>query len=267
MMTIDEQINDLKKVTLEDARKFYEQFYGASNGELVIVGQFDPASTQKLANELFGSWKSPSPFERVRLNYQKVDALSKNIETPDKQNSLFAGGTTVRVSQDDPDYAAAMLANRIFGGTFSSRLTMRIRQKEGLSYGVQSGFSINAKDDGSTFMVQAICAPQNLPKVEAAFKEELQRAVKEGFTAEEVAAERKAWLQELVVVRSQDSSLATTLLNRERFDRTMKFDEALEGKIATLSADQVNSAFRKFVDPSLMSYVRAGDFKKAGVLQ
>jgi zinc protease len=267
VMSIDEQIEDLKKATVDEARKFYAQFYGASNGELVVVGQFDPAVVQKLATELFGSWKSPSRFERVPLPYAKVKPISKKIETPDKQNSLLVSGMTTRLYLDDPDYPAAMLANRIFGGTFASRLVHRIRDKEGLSYGVNSGFNVNGKDDGAVFLMSAICAPQNLPKVEAAFREELARALKDGFTAEEVAAERKAWLQELVVVRTQDGSLAGTLLNRARFDRTMKFDEGMEAKVATLTADQVNEAFRKHVDPAALNVVRAGDFKKAGVLQ
>ena len=265
--TIDEQIEDVKKVTLEEARKFYEQFYGASNGELVIVGQFDAAAIQKLAVELFGQWKSPSAFARVPLPYSKVEPIVRKIETPDKQNALLSAGMTTRLSMDDPDYAASMLANRIFGGTFSSRLTHRIRDKEGLSYGVNSGFNVNGKDDGATFSMSSICAPQNLPKVEATFKEELARALKDGFTADEVAAEKKAWLEQLIVVRTQDGSLASTLLSRERFDRTMKFDEAMEAKVGTLTVEQVNEAFRKHVDPAAINYVRAGDFKKAGVLQ
>ena len=132
---------------------------------------------------------------------------------------------------------------------------------------MNSGFGVNAKDDGATFTMSAICAPQNLPKVDVAFREELARALKDGFTAEEVAAEKKAWLEQLVVGRSTDGSLAGTLLTRERFGRTMKFDADMEAKIATLTAAEVNEAFRKHVDPAALTYVRAGDFKKAGVLQ
>ena len=91
--------------------------------------------------------------------------------------------------------------------------------------------------------------------------------MKDGFTPEEVAAEKKAWLEQQGVGRSQDGSLAKTLLNRERFGRTMKFDADLETRIASLTADEVNAAFRKHVDAATLSYVKAGDFKKAGVLQ
>ena len=127
--------------------------------------------------------------------------------------------------------------------------------------------SVTGKDDGATVSVYAICAPKNTPKVEAAFREELARALKDGFTEKEVAAEKKAWKDELTLQRSEDGSLASLLLNRERFGRTIKFDEALEAKIDKLTVDEVNAAFRKHVVPAAFSYVKAGDFKKAGVLQ
>ena len=47
----------------------------------------------------------------------------------------------------------------------------------------------------------------------------------------------------------------------------MKWDEALEAKVAALTPQQVSDAFRKHIDPSNLSVVKAGDFKKAGVLQ
>ena len=54
---------------------------------------------------------------------------------------------------------------------------------------------------------------------------------------------------------------------REYFERTMKYDEAIDAKIAALTAEQVSAAFRKHIDPATMSYIKAGDFKKAGVYQ
>jgi len=265
--TPDEQIEDLKKVTLDGARNFYAQFYGGDNAELVVVGQFDEAAIASLAAQLFGDWKSPSRFERVVQPYQKVSAIDRKIETPDKENAVFIAGMNTPLAMDDPDYPAIMMANRVFGGTFASRLVRRIRDADGLSYGVGSRVNVTGKDNGSTISVFAICAPQNAPKVEADFREELARALKDGFTDAEVAAEKKAWKDELTLDRSEDGSLANLLLARERFGRTMKFDEALEAQIDTLTVEQVNAAFRKHVDSTAFSSVKAGDFKKAGVWQ
>lgn len=189
------------------------------------------------------------------------------IETPDKKNAVFIGGVNTKLSMEDADYPAILVANYMFGGSGSSRLFKRIRDKEGLSYGVSSFFNVPGMDDGTVFMTQAISNPGNAPKVEASFRDELARTLKEGFTAEEVAAAKKSWLEQNMVQRSQDQALLGLLLSRERFGRTMKFDEALEAKVSALTAEQINEAFRKHVDPASMSFVKAGDFKSANVLQ
>ena len=67
--------------------------------------------------------------------------------------------------------------------------------------------------------------------------------------------------------RTEDGSLVGLLAVRQRFDRTLAFDESLEAKVAALTPEQVSAAFRKYIDPATMVYVKAGDFKKAGVLQ
>jgi len=263
----DEQIEDIKNVSLEDVHKFHDQFYGASEGELVIVGQFDPAQAQKLAGELFGNWKSPSAYQRVVTQYQKTEPGNVKIETPDKQNATLLAGMQIRMSDEDPDYPTMELANFILGGSFGSRLVHRIREQEGLSYGVRSGFDAPTQMDSADFTTQLIAAPQNVPKAEASLKDELARVLKDGFSADEVAAAKKALLDEEVVGRTQDQGLARLLANRERFGRTMKFDEAFESKISSLTAEQVNAALRRHLDPAGFVIVRAGDFKKAGVLQ
>ena len=67
--------------------------------------------------------------------------------------------------------------------------------------------------------------------------------------------------------RSEDGSLIGLFAARQRFDRTLKFDESLETKVAALTPEQISGAFRKLIDPANLIYVKAGDFKKAGVLQ
>ncbi len=173
--TFDEQAEDVKKVAIADVRQFYAQFYGASDAKLVVSGQFNTAEIQKLAAELFGSWKSPSPYRRVITGYQKTEALDRKIETPDKQNAFFFAAMQTKMSDSDPDYPSMVIANYVFGGSSGSRLFKRIRDKEGLSYGVQSQFSALTKAEGATFLMVAISNPQNSPKVEAGIKDELRR--------------------------------------------------------------------------------------------
>jgi zinc protease len=265
--TIDEQIEDLKKVTLDEARKVYTQFYGAGEGEIAISGQFDPAQVQKLVAELFGDWKSASRYERIVNTYAKVEAINHKIETPDKQNALFIAGMPMKMTDEDADYAALDIAGLIFGGSPNSRLFQRIRVKDGLSYGANAGFSMPTKDDGGRLSASAIAAPQNMPKVEADFNDELAKALKDGFTADEVEKAKKAWLDERSVARAEEASIANLLMTRERWGRTLDWDAKLEAAVAALTPQQVSEAFKRHVDPSAISIVKGGDFKKAAVFQ
>jgi zinc protease len=265
--TIDEQIADTGKVTLDDVKKFHAQFYGASHGELVIVGQFDSAAASKAATELFGAWTSPAPWQRITTNFRKTPPVNLKIETPDKQNATFSAALMLQMSDMDPDYPAMVLANYMFGGSITARVPDRIRNREGLSYGVNSNFGAPSEGNAARFGAQAISNPKNAPKVEASFRDELAKTLANGFTADEVAASKKALRDERTVGRSQDQSLLRLLAIREEFGRTLQWDEDMDAKLQALTADQVNAAFRRHVDAASLSIVKAGDFKTAGAYQ
>src|SRR4030095_12495599 len=170
--TADEAIDDLKRVALDAVRKFYQQFYGASVGEIAVSGQFNVPEITKLATELFGNWKSPGSYSRLLSSSRKLDPASQKVETPDKQNAVFLAGEPLKMSDEDADYPAVLMANYMFGGSgLGTRLSRRIRDAEGLSYGVYSMFGAPPKDDGGAFSTFAISNPQNAPKVEASFRD------------------------------------------------------------------------------------------------
>jgi len=265
--TLDEQIDALKAVKLDDVRQFYRQFYGPGDGVIVVSGQFDPDQIKKLIVDLFGDWKSPSAYRRIPGIYAAVDPLNTKIETPDKKNALIVFGESMKISDEDPDYAALTIAGMVFGGTSNSRLFQRIRVKDGLSYGAGASFSIPTKDDDGSLSGYAIAAPENMPKVEADFNDELARALKDGFTDDEITKAKKMWLDSETTSRADEGSIASLLMNRERWGRTMEWDRKLEAEIAALTPEQVNAAFRRHVDQKSISIVKGGDFKKAGAYQ
>ncbi len=263
--SFDESLASYKSVTLEDAKKFYGDFYGASNGELAIVGDFDEPAVSKLLGDLFGGWKSAAKFERVPSVYQDVAAENRSLETPDKANAFFIAGQNLKLRDDDPDYPALVLGNYMLGGGFlNSRLAVRIRQKDGLSYGVGSQLQASPLDPSGSFTTFAIYAPQNEAKLEAAFKEEVARMLKDGFEAKEITEAKSGWLQSRQVGRAQDPALARTLATDLYIHRTLAWDADFEKKVESLTADQVVGAMRKYLDLSKMTIVKAGDFAKSG---
>lgn len=263
VMSIDERLDAYKAAKLEDAKAFHKAFYGASNAELAVVGDFDAAELKKVAAEAFGAWKSPAKFERVKTGFQKIAPVNRSVETPDKANAVFLAAERVNISDDDTDYPALVFGNYMMGGGFlNSRFATRIRVKDGLSYGVSSSLSAKSSEKDGLFQTFAIANPQNVAKVETAFKEELARALKDGFTQKEMDADRDGWLQSRILQRAEDRSLAGLLASRDYDGRTLAWDEALEKKVADLKPEDVASALRRNLDPAQISIVKAGDFAK-----
>lgn len=263
--TPDETIASLQAATVEDTKKFYQDFYGASKSELSIVGDFDPEQTQTLASKLFGDWKSPKPFAKLTYPYRKIEGEKKSFETPDKANALIAIGMPLAVGDEHKDYPALVLGNYILGGGMNSRLFKRIRNKDGLSYGTGSMIMGRPKEESGMFMAMAIFAPQNVIKVEAAMKEEIASLLKDGITDVELEEAKKGWLQSQSVSRAQDNELSNQLVGLAFEDRDIRFQADLEKKVAALSNQQITEALRRHLVPDQLSFYQAGDFKKAGI--
>lgn len=261
--TFAEQLEMLSTAKVEDLKQFHKEFYGASSATVAVVGDFDENEIKTIVEKEFGSWKNPTPFKRIPSEFVAISPDAKAIKTPDKANALFLAGINLPIDDKDPDYPALIMGNYMLGGGFlNSRLAVRIRQKEGISYGVGSQLQASSLDKVGTFTTYAIYAPENAARLEAAFIEELNKVRSEGFTAEELKAARDGFIQSRQVARAKDNELSGKLNNYLFLDRTMLFDAEFEEQIKGLTVEQINNAFRKHIDPAKVVMVKAGDFDK-----
>jgi zinc protease len=263
--TREEQLAEIQKVTLDQARAFHDQFYGANYGVFAVVGPVEPAAVQQAAAALFGSWNTGKAYKPLVTPFKKAAPINEKIETPDKANAQFVAGARFQMSQNDPDYPAIVLASYLFGEPITSRISDRIRNREGLSYGANARLTVPAEGDSALLSGSVSLNPGVGPKVEASFVDELKNVYEKGFSAAEVEGAKKAWLDSRVVGRSTDGALLNLLVSHEQINRPLQWDADLEAKIRALTAEQVNAAFRRHIDPASLSIVKAGDFKAAGV--
>ena len=264
--TFDEHMSRMESAKLEQARDFWASFYGTQSGALSIVGDFDPGEIVPLLQDIFGEWTARETYVRMPRPYQEVEVVSVVIETPDKANATMLAARVIPMRDDHPDYPALVLGNYMLGGGFlSSRLATRIRQKDGLSYGVGSQLWASALDERSGFMASAIFAPENSDKVVAAFREELDKVLASGFTPEEVEAAKRGYLDAAQSRRSSDGGVAGSLVGNLIVGRTMEFTEAREAAIRALSPEDILAAMQRHVDPDQISVFRAGDFAGSAV--
>lgn len=261
--TFDEQVADLKAVTAAQLRDFHQRFYGASNGEFAAAGDFDPAAVRQALEAAFGNWRSPAAYARIPEPAHAVPPTLAKLPTPDKQNALMlVQQAGIPLTDLDTDYAALMTANYLLGGSGSSRLWTRIREKDGLSYGAGSYMKWSQFEPNSSWGAYAIFAPQNRPKVEKAFREEVARALKDGFTAAELAEAKRGLISKRQLARAQDDALAAGLAGNLYLGRDFAVSQKVDDAIGALTLGQVNAALRKYVKPDGFVLGFGGDFKE-----
>ena len=266
--SIDRSLADLRALKRQDAIAFHRDFYGTAEGEIAVVGDFDPVAIKAQLRTLFGDWRSARPHAPVPTHYTDVAARAARLETPDKANAVVMARANLPLNDADADYPALMIANSVLGGgSLDSRLGNRLRQKDGLSYNVGSSIvadsSPEGRDDAGLLAIQAIAAPENVARLETALREELARFVRDGITAEELKSAVNDLLTRRQQGRASDGSVAGTLARNLYMGRTMAWAADFDAKLKALTLNDVNAAIRKYIKPEAISVFAAGDFAKA----
>jgi zinc protease len=154
-----------------------------------------------------------------------------------------------------------MMANHLLGSGGNSRLWNRIREKEGLSYDVRSFIGWDQYGTNSWWNASAIYAPANRAKVEAAFKQEVERALKDGFSARELEEGKQGLLNFRTLSRAQDRNVAGGWARNLDLGRSFAFSGQVDAQLKALTLEQVNAALRKYIEPAKFVIGVAGDFK------
>jgi len=260
--SLQEAIERLRKVTAADVAAMHKRLWGASTAQVSVVGDFDPAATKADLEKAIGGWKASRPYQRITLPFVASKPSDDIINTPDKEMAFVAAGQSLALRDEDPAYPALYLFNYMAGGSPSSRIFVRLRQKEGISYGAFSQLLAHPIERSGFFFAGALAAPTNMDKAMTSMLAELEGMVKSGVRDQEVADAKKSY-GKLWESRIADDEFVVSELGQGLFlERTFAYWKDLNGKIERLSPAQIDAAARQFIDPGKLSKVRAGDLNK-----
>ncbi|NBX43974.1 MAG: insulinase family protein [Gammaproteobacteria bacterium] len=263
-LSFDDEKAELMAVELTDLKQFHADYYGATRATAAVVGDFEETTTRAALGALLANWQAPMKFERASERFFDVPGAETQILTPDKANAFMVAQLNLPLRDDHPDYPALVIANYMLGGGFlNSRLAVRIRQQEGISYGVGSFLNASPLDEDGSFGVFAIYNPENSARLLAALREELAKVIATGFSANELRDAQTGWLQGRNLSRSQDRELMGRLASYLYLQRTLEWDQDFEQRVAALTADEVQAAFVRWITPESLSIIEAGDFATA----
>lgn len=262
--SFEEAVARLEVIDRQALVDFHADFYGFGPGtDLTLVGDFDPAAVRAQLETLFAGWTTPAEYARIPHAAPNVGGARLERQLADKANAVLVGRQPLVITDRHPDYAALMLGAHMIGGGFlSSRLSDRIRKAEGISYSIGAGVNAHPVDERGSFGVFAMYNPENRKRLHAALREELEKVLDEGFTAEELESAKRGWLQQQDVDRGDNASLAGMINSMLFTDRDFREQAAFENEVMDLDNAAVVEALRKHLDLDAMVYSEAGDFEE-----
>lgn len=262
--TLQEQIDENKKVTRDQIVNYYQNILGANNGVGTVIGSLDPKTASSALESTFGKFNSKSKYAEIKPTFFETKKADKLFLTPDKENAMALATESFRMDQKSADYPALLMANEILGsgGFLSARLPMRLREKEGISYGVGSFLNVPVSNDVASWGLYALLNPTKRSAVEAAWKEEVAKALKDGFTADELATNKKSYANGQKTMLGMENTLITLVNRKLQYGVSLDNYDVLNDKVEALKLDEVNAALRKYINLDKVTTVYAGDFDK-----
>lgn len=252
--------DSLTQMTAAELRQEFARRFRPDQALLVAVGDFDTAKMNALLKEKLGGWKAPAT-PPVTVNAKPQANARHAVYFVARPNSVqttlvLAGFGPLR---GDPDYEATQVANAIFGGTFTSRLTANIREDKGYTY---SPFS-NVQTLRQAGIVRTQADVRN-PVTGASLNEityELNRMATTSVTEEELNRAKRFLLGiEAIELQSRGSvagEIANLWLNGLPPDGIGTYGK----KISATSAEQADAAAQKYFPASRMAIVAVGEEK------
>lgn len=259
--TVEERLAEFKAVTLDDIKKLYNEQVGPASVQVAAVGQFDDSTLNSGLAKLFDGWAVKKPFTRIARPFIPNESGTKVIVTPDKPMAVVGMATAIKMQDTDPDADAIEIGGYMLGGGAKNRMSDRLRQKDGLSYGAGANIQSSPVDPVTTVSAFAICAKQNAPKAASAMREEMTRWVEVGVDEKELAEARKSYRLEFLSELNEDNVVAAMLTSGLYLNRTMKWDAERLDRIEGLSLQQVNDTIKKRLSGVSFFELQAGDLE------
>jgi len=261
--TFDEIVAEVNQLDRKQLIDYRDTFIGANTVKFSAVGQFDEKAVSDALQTSLTAWPAGKAFTRLSIPYREVKPERFDIITPDKANAFYLSRQWFALQDTAEDYSALQLANFMLGASEKSRLWLRVREKEGLSYSVRSSLSVSSYEPSAMWTIYAIYAPTDRERLEKAISEELNRVVKDGFTDDEVKDAKQALLNYRALSRAQDGALAAGWQDYLQTGRSFAWSAKMDREIEALTTEKVNAALRKHLNVADFTEALAGDFKSA----
>ncbi len=257
--TAEERIARVESLTRNDLTSFYEARYGAGTLRLVVVGDVDTDQILDGLDRRLADWRSGPAPGFATLPVPPPAPGSETVRMPDKANADVVLALPSTLARPDPNYLAAALANSALGqSSLTSRLGVRVRDTEGLTYGIHSSF--HATHLAGPFLVTVTVKPESRDAAVASTLDEIRRFVRDGMTPQELADEKSSRIGKFKVDLASNAGIAQAVDTAIYYGFGIEYLDDFANRVNAITKEQADETFARLVDPDAFSIVSAGTF-------
>ena len=251
----------VSKMTRADLAKFHETWFKPNNATLLVVGDTTLAEIKPKLESLFSSWK---PGDVPQRSLPHVDEPEKDvvylIDRPGSGQSVIIGAQ-LAPPQKDPDAIALELVNDIFGGNFSSRINMNLREDKHWSYGVRSLLPA-ARGQRPYISISPVQTDKTKESMVELVKEYKEFVSKKPITPEELKDEQDDATLALPGSFETDQQLSNGYGNILEYGLPEDYYNTFTEKTLAVTPDSANEIARKYILPEHLVWVVVGDMSR-----
>ena len=235
----------VNNITLTDVETNYNRYYRPNNAYLIIQGDIKPKKIKKLVKNLFGDWKTreipeieiqkPINVETTEINFINMDNAVQ---------SEIAIINNIELKLGDKDYYAALLANRILGGSGTARLFKNLREDKGYTYGSYS--RIRQSRYAASFRATASVRNMVTDSSVVEMMKEINTIRYKKITKSELKNAKAQYIGSFVINVQKPETVAGYALNRELYNLPDNYYETYLEKINAVTIDEVQNAAIKY---------------------
>jgi predicted Zn-dependent peptidase len=245
----------LRALSRDEVAAFHRERYTPAGSYLAIAGDIAPEVAVALARKHFGGWKGPAtspPQAPASAGQRRIVVIDK----PDAVQTQFAL-TGAGVPRNHPDWVALSVANQVLGGDFNSRLNMRLRAKEGLTYGART--ELQGERLAGSWGAMSFTRTEETARAIQLTLEVLRDFQKNPPTATELT-EATSYLAGVFAIQTETAGgVANRVLTSALHGLPADYWRTYRERVRGMSAQDVAAAAVRHLDPERLSVVAVGN--------
>jgi zinc protease len=247
----------VKGITVEDMVAYHQRFIVPNSVMLAVSGDFNKSELMSRIQQYFGDWprslQSLPEIPAVTLTWQPgVVQVNKDIS----QAYIRIG--ELGIKRDNPDRFAIALMNYILGGgSFTSRLTSRVRSDEGLAYHVSSAFETGSRDYG-TFSASCQTKSSTAHKAISIITEEIEKISVDGVTDQELRDAQNSLTNRLVFSFETASGIVSNLMSLEFDGYPSDYYQTYLANYRKVTTEDIKAVAQKYLKKDRLTFLVVG---------